>query len=305
MATTRRRLPTRPRWRAGCISRRSATPQQRQIEPIIATAALGALATSAAGETRKLQAATALLDDPAQARSTRRGALALLVESRQPAALAAIERASGDADPELRSDALEALNRQDPERASIALGRAAIDQSATWELRVETIQRLGRRPVPGASHMLDQCVADTTLPLYARLQAVAALGQQADGPAHLLQIAGDATQHPAIRAAAARQLGTTKQIQAIDLLIRLIDDPHTPPTIAEACCDGLGALGARAGGGALLRLLRRTPADVGLMLAALRALGQLGAPEMSEPISRLLGAEALELTQARHRSRAA
>src|SRR5205085_2598319 len=56
-----------------------------------------------------------------------------------------------------------------------------------------------------------------------------------------------------------------------------------------------GALGARAGGGALLRLLRRTPADVGLILAALRALGQLGASEMSEPISRLLGAEAIEL----------
>ena len=270
------------------------TPQH-QIEPTIATAALGALATSAAGATRMLQAATALLDDPAQARSTRRGALALLVDSQQPAALAAIERASGDADPELRSDALEALNHQDPERASIALGRAAIDQSATWELRIETIQRLGRRPVPGASRTLDQCVADTTLPLYARLQAVAALGQQADGPAHLLQIAGDTTQHTAIRAAATRQLGITKQIQAIDLLIRLIDDPHTPPMIAEACCDGLGALGARAGGGALLRLLRRTPADVGLILAALRALGQLGASEMSEPISRLLGAEAIEL----------
>ena len=136
------------------------TTPQRQIEPTTATAALGALATSAAGATRKLQAATDLLDDPAQARSTRRGALALLVDSQQPAALAAIERASGDADPELRSDALEALNHQDPERASIALGRAAIDQSATWELRIETIQRLGRRPVLGASRMLDQCVAD-------------------------------------------------------------------------------------------------------------------------------------------------
>jgi HEAT repeat protein len=268
---------------------------QRQIEPTIATAALGALATSAAGEMRKLQAATALLDDPAQARSTRRDALALLVDSHQPAALAALDRASGDADPELRSEAIEALNHQDPERASIALGRAAIDQSATWERRIETIQRLGRRPVLGASRMLDQCVADNALPLYARLQAVAALGQQADGAAHLLQIAGDTTRRPAIRAAATRQLGATKQIQAIDLLNRLIDDPHTPPTIAEACCDGLGALGARAGGGALLRLLRRTPADVGLILAALRALGQIGAADMSEPISGLLGADSIEL----------
>jgi len=266
-----------------------------QIEPTTTAAALSALATSAAGPMRKLQAATALLDDRAHARSARIGALALLVDSHQPAALAALERASGDADPELRFAALEALNNQDPERASSALGRTAIDQSATWELRIETIQRLGRRPVPGASRMLDLCLDDNTLPIYARLQAVAALGQQPDGPAHLLQIADDTTRHTAIRAAATRRLGGTKQIQAIDLLIRLIDDPHTPPTIAEACCDGLGALEARAGGGALLRLIRRTPADVGLILAALRALGQLGGAEMSEPISRLLGAEAIEL----------
>ncbi len=266
-----------------------------QIEPTTARAALDALATSAAGEARTLQTAMALLDDSGQALPTRRAALALLADNQQLDALAALERASSDVDHELRSDALEALSRQDPERAAIALGRAAIDPSATWELRAETIQRLGRRPVPGASHTLDQCVADDTLPLYARLQAVAALGKQADGPAHLLQIARDPSQHPAARAAATRHLGATKHTQAIDLLIRLIDDPHTPPIIAEACCDGLGALGARAGGGALLRLLRRTPADVGLILPALRALGQLGATEMSEPISRLLGAEALEL----------
>src|SRR5439155_26988302 len=125
---------------------------------------------------------------------------------------AALERASGDADPELRFAALEARNNQDPERAWIALGRAASDQSATWELRIETIQRLGRRPVPGASRTLDLCLADNTLPIYARLQAVAALGQQADGPMHLLQIADDTTRHTAIRAAATRQLGVTKQI---------------------------------------------------------------------------------------------
>jgi HEAT repeat protein len=267
----------------------------RQIEPTTALAALGAFAASAAGEARKIHAAMALLDDASLSLSTRRGALALLADSRQPEALAAIERASSDTNPDLRSAALEALHHQNPERASAALGGTAINQTATWELRLETIQRLGQLPVPGASRTLDQCAADATLPIYARLQAVAALGRQADGSAHLLRIAGDTSQHMAIRASAARQLGAAKQIQAIDVLIRLIDDPHTPPALAEACCDGLGALGARAGGGALLRLLRRTPADVRLILAALRALGQLGAMEMSEPISRLLGAEAIDL----------
>ena len=145
------------------------------IDPTTAAAALGALAASAAGTTRTLQAATALLDNPAQAQSVRRGALALLVDSRQPDAFAAIERASGDDNHELRSDALEALNHQAPERASIALGRAAIDQSATSELRIDD-RTAG--PAPGAGGQPDtiQCLADTTLPLYARLQSVAALG---------------------------------------------------------------------------------------------------------------------------------
>src|SRR5262249_3769196 len=256
---------------------------------------LEALAASEAGETRKLQAATALLDDLAQPTAIRRAALALLARSQQPIALTVIERASGDADPAVRADALEALNRQDPQRASVALGRAAIDRSAPWEFRLATIRRLGQQPVLGASRVLDLCVRDESLPLYARLQAVAALGHTADGAAYLLQIAGDAARHIAIRGAAARSLGAAKHLEATDLLIRLLDDQGTPPALAEACCDGLGALGARAGEGALLRLLGRTPPDVGLILAGLRALGRLDAPEMSEPISHLLGDEALHL----------
>jgi len=145
--------------------------------------------------------------------------------------------------------------------------------------------------------VLELCAADQLLPLYGRLQAIVALGRQADGCSSLLRIAGDTTQSDAIRGAAARGLGAAKHQAAIDLLMRLIDNPQTPPALAEACCDGLGALGARAGGGVLLRLLRRTPADVTLILAALRALGQIGAAEMSEPISHLLGAEALHLLQ--------
>jgi HEAT repeat protein len=273
------------------------TAEQHQIDPAAATSGLEALADSQAGETRKLQTATALLDDPAQAIAIRRAALALLASSRHPAALTAIERTSADANPALRADALEALNHQSPERASVALGRAASDTSAALELRLETIERMGARPALGASRVLDMCVNDATLPLYARLQAIASIGRQADGGPTLLRMAGDATQHDAIRGAAARQLGAANYQEALDLFIRLIDKPQTPPELAEACCDGLGALGARAGGGALLRILRRTPADVGLILAALHALGQIGAAEMSEPISHLLGAEALQLLQ--------
>jgi HEAT repeat protein len=269
----------------------------RSIDPATTTAGLSALAGSQASEVRKLQAAAALLDDPGQATATRCAALALLADSHQPTALTVIERASGDSDPAVRVAALEALNRQSPERASVALGRAANGASAPWELRLETIQRLGRQPGLGASRVLELCASDRSLLLYVRLQAIAALGRQPDGCAHLLQIAGDAAQHDAVRGAAARELGAAKHQDAIDLLTRLIDDPRTPPALAEACCDGLGALASRAGGGVLLRILRRTPADVTLILAALRALGQIGAAEMSEPISQLLGAAALHLLQ--------
>src|SRR5262249_20258050 len=54
------------------------TIEHRQIEPDAAIAGLEALAASEAGETRKLQAATALLDDLAQPTAIRRAALALL-----------------------------------------------------------------------------------------------------------------------------------------------------------------------------------------------------------------------------------
>ncbi|HEU5099651.1 MAG TPA: HEAT repeat domain-containing protein [Roseiflexaceae bacterium] len=279
------------------VEARASAADQRQIDPAAAEAGLEALADSRAGETRKLQAATALLEDPEQASTTRRAALALLANSAHPAALTAIERASSDADPTMRGAALEALNRRSPERASIALGRAASDGSASLELRLETIERMGAQPGFGTSRVLDQCAGDPSLPLYARLQAIAALGRQADGGSALLRIAGDASQHDAIRSAAARQLGASKYTESLDLLIRLSDNPQTPAALAEACCDGIGALRARAGGGVLLRILRRTPADLTLILAALRALGQIGAAEMSEPISHLLGAEALQLLQ--------
>jgi HEAT repeat protein len=273
------------------------TAEYHRLDPVSATAGVEALAASQAGETRKLHAAAALLDDPAQAPATRRAALALLAESKQPSALTVIERASADANPDVRAAALEALARHDPDRASVALGRAAIDETATWELRLEAIQHMADQPAIGAARVLARCAADAALPLYARLRAVVALGHQADGSQYLLQITADAAEHPEIRGAAARQLGAIGQYDAINELIRLLEDEDAAPALLQGCCAGLGALGAREATGPLLRLIERASADVTLTLAAAQALGQIGDPEASEPLSRLLGSQALRRLQ--------
>jgi HEAT repeat protein len=271
--------------------------EQNQLDPVSAAAGLEALAVSKAGETRKLHAAAALLDNPAQAPATRRAALALLAESKQPAALTVIERASADANPEVRAAALDALSRHDPDRATVALGRAAIDDSAAWELRLEAIEHLGHQPAIGAGRVLARCAADATLPLYARLRAIVALGQQTDGPQYLLQIIAATEEHPEVRAAAARQLAAARHSAAVSHLLRLLDATDSPLALVEGCCDALGTLGTREATGPLIRLLAHASADVTLTLAAAQALGQIGDPEAIEPLSRLLGAEALHRLQ--------
>src|SRR6185295_16445847 len=77
---------------------------------------------------------------------------------------------------------------------------------------------------------------------------------------------------------------------------------NTPGALAEAICDTLGALGLEHGRGwrvrdALLGTIETATDDVGLTLAAIRALGLLGDTAALDPLSRLLGTEALARIQ--------
>ncbi len=263
-----------------------------QLDPALAAGALAALAESGAGAGRQLRATTALLENPRHASTTRLAALALLAESDAPTALTVIERAAGDASPDVRRAALAALGRRDPERALTALGRAATDGAAPWELRLDAIQQIGDH-LPGAIRALERCAGDQTLPLYARLAALAALGRQSGGLSHVPGILNDADMHVVLRRAAARALGAARYRAALPDLLRLLDEPLAAPELIEGCCDGLGSLASREAGPALLRLIERSESDVTLTLAAVRALGQLDDPEIGETLGQLLGAEAL------------
>lgn len=263
------------------------------LDPTLVPEAIRALAGSAAGATRKLRVGAALLEDPAQPPAIRLAALAMLARNEQPAVLTVIERVSGDADPEVRGAALAALNEREPERAAVALGRAATDSAALWELRLGAIERLGEHIPRGAGRLLERCALDRELPLYARMHAAAALGRHPGGATHLLQILNDASADEEVRGMAAQTLGAARHAAALPDLIRLIEQPSLSRALAIGCCAGLGALGERLAGQALLRLLERGHNDTERSIAAIRALGQLGDLEAAEPLGRLLGGEAL------------
>lgn len=262
-------------------------------DPAQAPAALHALATSGAGDARKLHAASSVLDDPTLPAAVRAAALELLEDNQHPATLTVIERASIDQAVDVRHAALELLSRRDPQRAYTALSRAAFDATAPWDLRVSALQRLGELLALGAGALLERCAGDPAFPLYARMQAVASLGRQAAGAPHLARIAADAHQHPELRALAVRMLGTIGDPTARDLSLRLLRDPALPAAVAVAACDALGMLGDRALAPTLLALIEAAAADVALTLAALQALGRVGGENTVEPLSRLLGVEAL------------
>ncbi|HET9222966.1 MAG TPA: HEAT repeat domain-containing protein, partial [Roseiflexaceae bacterium] len=247
---------------------------------------------------RRLRAAGALLADSELPIGAQVAALEQLGAAEHPAALAVIERATHDPDASIRQRALAALGDQGAERTLTALGRTALDSAAPWDARLSAIQRLGSQTAPTAAVLLAGCARDQALPLYARTRAAGSLGRHADGMAQLAALADDAGCHPEVRAAAARQLGAGGHHAALDELLGLLDDPGTPGSLAEAVCDALGALGTTHGRGwrvrdALLGTIESSISDVGLTLAAIRALGLLGDTAALDPLSRLLGSEAL------------
>jgi HEAT repeat protein len=251
---------------------------------------------------RRARAAGALLADPDLPVGAQVAALELLGAADHPSALAVIERATHDPDANIRQRALAALDDQGAERTLTALGRTAFDSAAPWDARLSAIQRLGSQTAPTAGTLLAGCARDTALPLYIRIRAATALGRHADGMAQLLALAGDASCHHEVRAAAARQIGAAGHQAALDDLLGLLDDPSTPGALGEAICDTLGALGPEHARGwrvrdALLGTIESATEDVGLTLAAIRALGLLGDRAALDPLSRLLGPEALARLQ--------
>jgi HEAT repeat protein len=251
---------------------------------------------------RRRRAIAALLEDPELPIGAQVAALELLGAGEHPSALAVIERATHDQDAGIRRRALDALGDQDAERTLMALGRTALDSGAPWDARLNAIQRLGSQPAPTAATLLAGCAGDAALPLYVRIRAATALGRHPDAMAQLVALAGDPSCHHEVRATAARQIGANGYHSALEALLQLLDDPATPGPLAEAICDALGALGAGHGRGwrvrdALLGTIETAAGDVGLTLAAIRALGLLGDTAALGPLSRLLGAEALTRLQ--------
>ena len=268
-------------------------PRRRKLLDDTAGPALAALADPAVAEANRLRAAQSLLADPSLSTKTRLAALALVEAIDHPSAFAAIERAISDDTADIQHGALAALTDRDSARAYAALRQVVLNPAASWDARLDAVSRLGDYLAEGAAALLDQCAHDPALPLYLRMQAVAALGHQRAGLPHLVAIVGDTSCQVGVRASAARLLGVAGAHATFDDLLRLLSDPTTPPLLAEALCDALGALGSLSARPLIAALLDRASDDMLLTLAAVRALGRLGGISAVAALSRLLGAEAL------------
>jgi HEAT repeat protein len=271
--------------------------QRHALEPALAARALRAFGASGAGDTRILRAATAVIEDAALAPEVREAAIEALATNAQPTTQTVLERASADTNIGVRRAALTVLGRFDPTRAEIAWGRAAVDRSVDWELRLAAIQSLSTNLTINTAHLLALCASDARLPLFARLQAISSLGRHPIGHPELLQLLNRSDASEVARAAAARTLGTAGYAPAQRDLIRLLDSPVAAHTLIEGCCAGLGALKQPDAVDPLLALIERSYQDPTLTTAAIVALGQIGDARASEPLGRLLGAEALARLQ--------
>lgn len=269
-------------------------PQQHHLLDLtIVEPALAVLAESNPGSARQQRAAAALLDNPDFLPPVRVAALAILAQSDHPTSLAVIERAVSDKDDTIRQGALDVLSRRDPLRAYATFSQIVFNQTADWEVRIDVLLHLGEMQDLGAGDLLERFAASAPLPLYARLQAITALARQAPGQARLMTIVADTRSPAHVRAAAARQLGTTGYLPAVSTLMRLLETSSTTGVLAQALCDSLGALGDLSAGPTLVRTLERAIDDSDLTVAAIRALGALGDREAIPTLSQLLGAEAL------------
>lgn len=249
--------------------------------------ALEALATSPAGVQRKLQAATALLEDRTLLADGRVAALHLLLHNDEPEAINMIEWACYDANAVVRQTALDMLHARAPERVIATLGRTASDQNAAPEARYEALRQLCQHSERYMS-LLAYCAADASLPLIARALAAAHLGDATELQALLY----DPVQPLVVRAAAADALAT----KATDstALVSLLEDETMPAEVTAALCHGLAQRKDQSAVAPLLRVLDRSAADVDVTLAAIDALGEIGGQEAIPALAVLVGKQAEE-----------
>lgn len=252
------------------------------------------LRRSTAGDARLVRVAGALIDDVQLPEHARAAGLKLLEHNRTPDTLLVAERASHDPSEVVRRAAQASLVQHDPEYVRAVLGKTALDPLATPDVRLSAIQQLGLYSTAEARGLLERCAFDDTLPLYARLVTVAVLGRAASGGVYLQAILHTPDAHPAVRAAAAHAIGALNYQAAQPGMLGLLTSALTPPELAEALCESLGALGNASAVVPLLRVLERAGADLALTLAAVRALGELRAREATPLLSRLLGTEAYQ-----------
>jgi HEAT repeat protein len=179
------------------------------------------------------------------------------------------------------------------ERESGEPSGASLHMTAVPEAQVEIITH----DATDTLQMLENSARDTSLPLYKRLLSVAALARHAESNQQLQALLRDDQMDAFVRAAAARALGSQRDTTALPIMCALAGDPNSPPELLESICAALGEIGDAVAATSLLELLARTAADPILTVAAIDALGAIGAPQAVPLLAALPGTGAWERLQ--------
>jgi len=242
-------------------------------EPRVRIAAAGAL-----GELDGPESAMPLLgrlDDPnAAVRVEIVRALSRLGDQRATFALAG---KLGDAAPEVRAEAARALGKLEDQQAAGALGLALRDASP--EVRTAALEALGRLrahdAVPAIAELLDESTHTEV-----RRASFRALGEIGSTEAVTVLVRTLADETPGADATALRNALTSTGAKAVEPLLALLIGPPSPRA-AENAALVLAELRDPRTSAAILAGMRR--GQIGLE-AGLRALGQLGDPNVTPEV---------------------
>ncbi len=274
------------------------TTSRRMLATPEAAGWIVALRDGAVTQQRRLQVASALLNDHAIPAVLRATALVLLSQSHDDTTLTILKRICTDHDSSVRYAALAALRNREPRQALWVLHEIMLIDHTSWDIRRDGLKQLAVYPQKEAGVLLARCTLSTTMPLAGRIQALYMLRERGNhGMSLLRRILRVETVHPVVRAVAALLLGRLGDREASEELFNLAIFSKVS-LLRQQAIQALIAIGEKHPhdhqfigevSNMLLAALNTPHYDTDLTLCIIQALGKL--PDALEPLQQVLVSE--------------
>jgi HEAT repeat protein len=274
------------------------TTSRRMLATPEAAGWIVALRDGAVTQQRRLQVASALLNDHAIPAVLRATALVLLSQSHDDTTLTILKRICTDHDSSVRYAALAALRNREPRQALWVLHEIMLIDHTSWDIRRDGLKQLAVYPQKEAGVLLARCTLSTTMPLAGRIQALYMLRERGNHGISLLhRILRVETAHPVVRAVAALLLGRIGDREASEELFNLAIFSKVS-LLRQQAIQALIAIGEQHPtdhqfisdvSNMLLAALNTPHYDTELTICMIQALGKL--PDALETLQQVLATE--------------